>query len=236
MAKTDCSVPVLKRAFLFCYLTGLRFSDCEELKWSEVQVSDATGWILRYRQKKTKESETTPLSESAVKLLGEKPEDQTQKVFQGLKYTQYKKLEVWFTKAGVSKKVHFHISRHSHACLLLQKNEMALKFVLNWNSSKTLQSKYNLLSFQEYNHKNTAASMLCKRTIEGYVNAPPICRLCFIFLLLYNSSSFKTMGSLPLSSPICIDPKNYNKVTKNFIFSGTSQELWYFLGNNYKYQ
>ncbi|GAL86842.1 hypothetical protein MYP_4072 [Sporocytophaga myxococcoides] len=28
-----------------------------------------------------------------------------------------------------------------------------------------------------------------------------------------------------------MDPRNYNKVTKNFIFNGTSQELWYYLGN-----
>jgi integrase len=121
LAETECNIPVLKKAFLFSCLTGLRFSDCEKLTWAEVQYSDNLGWFLRYRQKKTKGSETTPLSESAIKLLGPKLEDPTQKVFQGLAYTQCTKLEVWFTKAGITKKAHFHIARHTNACLLLQK-------------------------------------------------------------------------------------------------------------------
>lgn len=121
LADTDCDIPVLKRAFLFSCLTALRFSDCEKLIWSEVQYSDNLGWFLRYRQKKTKGSETTPLAESAVELIGKQSEELNQKVFKGLKYTQCKELEAWFTKAGISKKAHFHISRHTCACLLLQK-------------------------------------------------------------------------------------------------------------------
>jgi len=31
------------------------------------------------------------------------------------------------------------------------------------------------------------------------------------------------------------DPRNYNLVAKNFIFNGSAQELWYYLGNNYRY-
>lgn len=32
------------------------------------------------------------------------------------------------------------------------------------------------------------------------------------------------------------DPRNYNQVAKNFIFTGSAQELWYYLGNNYRYR
>ncbi len=31
------------------------------------------------------------------------------------------------------------------------------------------------------------------------------------------------------------DPRNYNQVARNFIFNGSAQELWYYLGNNYRY-
>src|SRR5690606_5467487 len=36
MAKADCDFPILKRAFLFSALTGLRWSDVEKLTWIEV--------------------------------------------------------------------------------------------------------------------------------------------------------------------------------------------------------
>lgn len=120
MAKAECDIDILKRGFLFSALTGLRWSDVNKLIWSEVQHSKEVGHYIRFRQKKTKGAETLPISEDAVKLLGErgKPEE---RVFMGLKYSSWHniKLQQWALRAGVTKTISFHCARHTYATLQL---------------------------------------------------------------------------------------------------------------------
>lgn len=120
LVKCDCEIPILKTAFIFSCLTGLRWSDINKLVWSEVQHSDDNGWYIRFTQKKTKGIETLPISDQARKLLGEidKP---TEKVFKGLKYSAWHnlKLQQWIMKAGISKTISFHCARHTYATLQL---------------------------------------------------------------------------------------------------------------------
>jgi integrase len=117
--QTDCAYPVLKQAAIFSALTGLRFSDVEKLKWSEIQTFD-TGAVIRFQQKKTKQFETLPISESALSFCGERGESDA-KVFQNLKNSHYynKIIAVWLAKAGIDKDITFHCFRHTHATLLL---------------------------------------------------------------------------------------------------------------------
>lgn len=119
-AKAECEIPILKRAFLFSCLTGLRWSDVQKLLWSEVQHSKEIGHYIRFHQKKTKGAETQPMSEQAFNLLGERglPEE---RVFVGLKYSAWHnlKLQQWMMKAGISKTITFHCSRHTYATLQL---------------------------------------------------------------------------------------------------------------------
>jgi integrase len=120
MAKEECDFPILKHAFIFSALTGLRWSDIEKLVWSEVEHSKELGYFIRFRQKKTKGAETLPISEQAFKLLGErrKPEH---RVFEGLKYSAWHNLKLaqWALRAGVTKHITFHTARHSFATLQL---------------------------------------------------------------------------------------------------------------------
>jgi integrase len=120
VAKEECDMPVLKNAFLFSALTGLRWSDIEKLVWSEVQHSDKSGYYIRFRQQKTKGAETLPISEQAFQLLGTrgKPAD---KVFEALYYSAWHnlKLQEWVMKAGVTKHITFHCARHTYATLQL---------------------------------------------------------------------------------------------------------------------
>jgi integrase len=120
MANAHCEIPVLKIAFLFSSMTGLRWSDIQKLTWSEVQHSKENGYYVRYTQQKTNGVETLPISNQAFSLLGERRE-QYQQVFRGLKYSAWHniKLQQWALAAGISKTVTFHCARHTNATLQL---------------------------------------------------------------------------------------------------------------------
>lgn len=121
VAKTECVLPQLKKAFLFSALTGLRWSDIMNLTWSCIQFSsDKDYWFIRFRQQKTKGVETLPISAQAAEILGEKGEPD-ERVFIGLKYSAWNnmKLQQWVMQAGISKTITFHCARHTYATLQL---------------------------------------------------------------------------------------------------------------------
>lgn len=119
---TDCRYSALKRAFLFSCFTGLRWSDVNKLTWEEIRFENETYSIV-YTQKKTNHAEQLPISDNAVKLLGERGENK-ERVFVGLKYSAYFNTELlrWCLKAGITKHITFHCGRHSAAIMLLNSN------------------------------------------------------------------------------------------------------------------
>ncbi len=121
LVKADCPNPILKQASLFSALTGLRFSDIEKLKWSEVIYINQQGYFIQFQQKKTKSNEYLPISEQAYNLLGGSKEPQ-QKVFEGLHYSAHQNsiLLKWVINAGIQKHLTFHCFRHTYATLQLQ--------------------------------------------------------------------------------------------------------------------
>jgi len=122
LLKTPCSVPLLKNAFLFSVFSGLRWSDMINLKWADVQyTSDRT--FIRYRQRKTRHTETVDLNKNAIAQLGQRMADD-QKIFKGLRYSAWTnlKLSQWVMSAGIKKQISYHCSRHTYATLLLTKN------------------------------------------------------------------------------------------------------------------
>ena len=119
LEKVECRYEVLKRAFLFSCLTGLRWSDIHKLKWKEVHFTNKIGRV-HYYQQKTKNLEYLDISEQALSYLGEKSNDEN-KPFEGLKYSSYFNVALtqWMLKAGITKDITFHCARHTHATLLL---------------------------------------------------------------------------------------------------------------------
>lgn len=120
LAKTECTIPILKKAALFSALTGLRFSDLKKLTWKEIEFSEGYGYVIRFKQKKTKGNETLPISKQAYGLLGDRMELQDH-VFEGLVYSAWlnSHLHRWVTKTGITKDIQFHSFRHTYACLQL---------------------------------------------------------------------------------------------------------------------
>ncbi len=108
----------LRRAGLFAALTGLRFVDIEKLTWAEIQHSTEYGDYIRFTQKKTKDTETLPISDEARLLLGEAGKAE-EKVFPNLNYSQCVYLPIWTKRAGIDRKITFHSFRHTHARIQL---------------------------------------------------------------------------------------------------------------------
>lgn len=121
LAATPCKHETLKKAALFSALTGLRFSDIQNLTWGHVHQSDDGGVTLRFRQQKTDNPESLPIGIDAVVLIGDRQE-KSERVFPGLKYSAYhnKYLFHWIGLAGIDKDITFHCFRHTYAVLQLQ--------------------------------------------------------------------------------------------------------------------
>jgi integrase len=119
IVKAECRYDVLKRAFIFSCLTGLRWSDIQNLKWSELQKTN-DGFRITFHQQKTKGLQYLDLSEQSKGYLGEagSPDD---RVFTGLKYSSYMNVELskWIMRAGITKDITFHCARHTYAVLQL---------------------------------------------------------------------------------------------------------------------
>ena len=127
LVETPCNDTLIKRAALFSALTGLRFSDIQKMKWSGLELIEGHGYVLHFKQQKTKNIEEHPISDQAyIFTNGEKNPNlmpQDQKVFEGLKYSAYhnKHLFQWIGAAGITKDITFHCFRHTFATLQLFK-------------------------------------------------------------------------------------------------------------------
>ena len=121
LANTECRYPILKKAFLFSCLTGMRWSDVNNLLWNDIRHSEARGHQIDFKQKKTGGQEYLPISETALALLPEKT-DLNERVFKGLKYSAYHNVALfrWMVDAGIKKHITFHCARHTNAVLLLE--------------------------------------------------------------------------------------------------------------------
>jgi integrase len=120
LAKTECRYPIMKSAFLFSCLTGLRWSDIQKLKWSEVQKQNE-GFRVVFRQQKTGGQEYLDIPNQARNYLGQQG-NSDERVFVGLKYSAWHNMELqkWCMKAGITKNITFHSGRHTFAIMQLE--------------------------------------------------------------------------------------------------------------------
>lgn len=168
LVKEKCRYPVLKNAFLFSCLTGLRWSDIIKLTWSQVRYNEKRGNELVFRQQKTKGMEYLPISEQALELMGERNSaDEETRVFEGLKYSAYINVGLfeWIARAGIKKKITFHCARHTHACLLLENGTdiYTVSKMLGHRELKTTQIYTKIVDSK----KIEAVKSLPKLNLEG---------------------------------------------------------------------
>lgn len=113
LAMTPCENEVLKRAFFFALLTGIRLCDIQDMKWNEIIQTD-NGWRVDFTQRKTKVVDYLPISDQAYALCGERKEPE-RRVFEGLTGSSWisRPLKKWMADAGITKNITFHCSKHN---------------------------------------------------------------------------------------------------------------------------
>ena len=159
--KEECRYEVLKRAFLFSCLTGLRWSDINKLKWKEVHI-DSEGSRIHYYQKKTENLEYLDINQQALSYLGEKGNDE-ERPFEGLKYSSYFNVALaqWMLRAGITKDITFQCARHTHATLLL-------------NNGVEIYTGSKLLGHKEIKTTQVYARIIDKKKKEAVNKIPSI--------------------------------------------------------------
>ena len=156
---TPCKDDVLKRAFLFSILTGLRHSDIQSLKWKQIQQTNKGTWQAVVVQQKTKRPDYKPVIQQALQLCGIRPNDDEALVFEGLTDASWisRPLKVWIEASGIKKHITFHCGRHSYASLLLENGVdiYTIKSLMGHTNVKTTQIYTHLVNEQKEKAANT---------------------------------------------------------------------------------
>ena len=120
---TPCEYkPLLKNAFLFSCSTGLRWSDVTKLTWGEVRRGNDPlyGWSYNTHIKKVNKEEYSPIPELGRMFLPPYEGDDNAVIFP-IKWNGHltEDLMRWTKKAGITRRISFHVSRHTAATLNL---------------------------------------------------------------------------------------------------------------------
>jgi integrase len=158
LANTPCNIkPQFKQAYFFACFTGLRWSDINGLKWSNIirkKIHDTEQWFIHFEQQKTETIEYFPLSDQAIDILKQREANQEEEspyVFPLVKETDPKNYKIhgnvdyalkkWAKAAGLDhKKMRFHTGRHSYATNLLELTNGDLYTVSKLLGHKNIQT------------------------------------------------------------------------------------------------
>jgi site-specific recombinase XerD len=116
--------PNIRRAFIFCLYTGLRYCDVKDLTFANI---DFANHLLKFEQNKTKGHSSNsgvviPLNDGLLKLIGEPtmPDNRAELVFPLPSYEMcLKAVKRWVKRAGINKHISWHCARHSFAVNIL---------------------------------------------------------------------------------------------------------------------
>lgn len=114
----------IRRAFIFCLYTGLRWCDVKDLTFANVDFANR---LLKFEQAKTKghsaaSSVVIPLNDGLLSLIGEPVAENGREglIFPLPSHNMcLKALRRWTDRAGIKKHITWHCARHSFAVNIL---------------------------------------------------------------------------------------------------------------------
>lgn len=117
---TDYKRENIKNAFLFSCFCGLRYSDICAITWGQI-IQDGEQMRLQLKMQKTQEMLYLPISEQAQKFLPNRgTASANDPIFHMFSEPQTNNnLAKWAKAAGITKKVTFHVARHTFATMML---------------------------------------------------------------------------------------------------------------------
>ncbi len=122
LIKTECSNETVKRAFIFCCLSGLRYGDVSKITWSDLWKDNPGNMILRLQISKTKRYEDFPISNEAMNWLPHMNRVcENEQIFPLPKNDNANTaLKRWAKAAKIRKSLSFHMARHIHSSYCLK--------------------------------------------------------------------------------------------------------------------
>ena len=122
LSNTPTESSEVRRAFLFCSVTGLRWCDVKALSWGNLDLANKQ---MLLTQSKTDSDVIIPLNDTALKLLGmpevKKPKSQKMDLVFTMPSANgaNKTVKAWVKRAQIEKKITWHNSRHSFGTNLI---------------------------------------------------------------------------------------------------------------------
>lgn len=117
---TECKRENVKNAFLFSCFCGLRISDIYAITWGQI-TQDGEQMRLQLQMQKTKDPLYLPISAQAQKYMPQRASaGNNEHIFNiptGQSCNQI--IAAWAKAAGITKKVTFHVARHTFATMML---------------------------------------------------------------------------------------------------------------------
>ncbi len=134
--QTNSILKQFRQIFIFSCFTGLRWSDANKLKWSNIIEINKNGKkekVISFKQKKTKQLEYMPLSKQAINILADVKlvSKNNEFVFNeivnminersenAVSRKINREIKAWGKETGIKKNLHFHVSRHTFATMSL---------------------------------------------------------------------------------------------------------------------
>lgn len=111
LIKTPIQSPEVRKAALFCLMTGLAFVDVKALKWKHIDFNENK--FKNFTRAKTGVTVNAKLNNTALELIGEAGDKNSHIFTLGSANGCNKTLAAWVKRAKIDKKITWHNLRHS---------------------------------------------------------------------------------------------------------------------------